>query len=351
MNARLSARSPASLAVTMALVLAAGCLLLPGCKPGADQQPKPAAGGGCAPSAAAQPSKELALAGFLKSQKLEGQPVLIEFGMVGCALSDKGLDSMIALQTAGGVPGLAFVRVEANPDDAVVGPYFMAKAPAFPVYRDAQSALAKTLGATAWPTFLLVDKFGHIRYEGNYPQDNLAEWATALAAEKLDPGGNVRPFGDRPIDAEKLLAAELPDLKGNLRSLSDHQGRGGLALVFVDTSCPFSGIALKELPTVAKSLAAQKVPVLVVNNDDDAAKVREFYAKTDPGAPVVYDVGAATREKWNVRSVPIIVYITPAGQIGYHGPAVWADMGAAIETSLGLARGAIKFTATGTGFG
>jgi hypothetical protein len=52
-----------------------------------------------------------------------------------------------------------------------------------------------------------------------------------------------------------------------------------------------------------------------------------------------------------VHSVPIAIYISPAGQVGYQGEAVWADMGAAIEKSLGLASGAIKFTAAGTGFG
>jgi hypothetical protein len=52
-----------------------------------------------------------------------------------------------------------------------------------------------------------------------------------------------------------------------------------------------------------------------------------------------------------VHSVPVVVYISPAGKVGYQGEAIWANMGSAIETSLGLAHGAIKFTAAGTGFG
>jgi len=79
--------------------------------------------------------------------------------------------------------------------------------------------------------------------------------------------------------------------------------------------------------------------------------VQDFYTRNNPGVPVVYDVGASSREHWNVHSVPIVVYISPSGQIGYQGEAIWANMGSAIETSLGLAPGAVKFTAAGTGFG
>jgi hypothetical protein len=352
MDARRTGRSPAKVVVSLplSLALAAGCLLLSGCKAGADLQQKPVVAG-CATSTAVKSPKELALAGFLSALKLEGKPVLIEFGMVGCVLSGQGLDSMIALQAAGVAPGLAFVRVEGNPDAAVVAQYFKDKAPPFPVYLDSGSALAKALSATAYPTFLLVDKFGHIRYQGNYPQENLVQWGKALVAENRDPGGSVPQFGRREMDIEKLMADKLPDLKDEMRPLSEYKGSGGLVLLFVDTSCPFSAIALRDMPTVSKSLAGQNVNAVVLNNGDAQSTVRDFYARNDPGVPVIYDVGAATREHWNVHSVPIVVYIAPAGKIGYQGEAVCADMGSAIETSLKLTPGAIKFTAAGTGFG
>ena len=351
MDGKPGRRSLAKIAASAALLLAlsaVGCLKS---KPDAGEEPKTAGCCASATSAAAKSPRELALAGFLKAQKLEGKPVLIEFGLVGCVLSGQGLDGMMALQSADAVPGLAFVRVEGNPDAAVVAQYFKDKAPAFPVYQDSRSVLAKVLNATAYPTFLLVDKFGHIRYEGAYRQEELVQWGKALAAESRDPGGSVALFGTQEIDAGKLLAEKLPDLKDQLRPLGEYKGSGGLVLVFVDTSCPFSATALKDLPTVSKSLAGQNVNTVAVNNGEARADVLDFYSRNDLGVPVVYDVGSATREHWNVHSVPTVVYISPAGQIGYQGNAVWADMGAAIETSLGLARGAIKFTATGTGFG
>jgi len=351
MPARLTGLSPVKVAVNLSLALAAGFLLLSGCKAGADVQEKSVACAGAAAPSAAKSPKELALAGFLGTLKLEGKPVLIEFGMVGCVLSGQGLDSMIALQSGGAVPGLAFVRVEGNPDAAVVAQYFKDKAPSFPVYRDSNSALAKALSATAYPTFLLADKFGHIRYQGSYPQENLVQWGKALLAESRDPGGNAPQFGAKEIDAGKLLADKLPDLKDQLRPLSEYKGRGGLVLLFVDTSCPFSAAALHEMPIVSKSLAEQNVNAVVLNTGDSQSQVQDFYSRNAPGVPVVYDVGAATRENWNVHSVPIVVYISPAGKVGYQGEAIWANMGSAIEISLGLAPGAIKFTATGTGFG
>ena len=110
-------------------------------------------------------------------------------------------------------------------------------------------------------------------------------------------------------------------------------------------------IALAEMPGVAKTLAQQKVAAVIVNNDDSQEKVTSFYAKKPPGAPVLYDVGSATREQWNVQSVPIAVYLTPSGKIAYQGEAVWAKLATAIESSQGLAGGTIKFSTTGTGFG
>jgi thioredoxin-related protein len=220
----------------------------------------------------------------------------------------------------------------------------------FPVYKDKDSTLAKQMGATAFPTFVLVDKFGHIRYTGMYPEQ-VVEWSKALVAETRDPGSQAALFGTKSIDAQKLLAAKLPYVGGKPMALSECMGQGGLMLLFVDTSCPFSATALKDMPSVSKVLAERKVNAIVVNNDDPREKVQAFYQKNDPGVRAFYDTSAATRQQWNVQSVPTVVYITPAGQVGYKGEAVWANVGTAIEKSMNLAAGTIKFTAAGTGFG
>ena len=258
------------LALVLALA-AVGYLLWSEGKPGAEAGSRRPVAGAPVPPLPPQPSRRRNSRWPASSSlmKLEGKPVLIEFGMVGCALSEQGLDSMIALQKAGAVPGLAFVRVEGNPDAAVVAQYFKDKAPPFPVYRDSQSALAKALSATAYPTFLLADKFGHIRYQGNYPQENLVQWGKALAAENQDPAATCRSSARGRLTSRKLLADKLPDLKGQVKPLSEYKGSGGLVLLFVDTSCPFSAAALQDMPMVSKSLAGQNVNAVVLNNGDD----------------------------------------------------------------------------------
>lgn len=308
--------------------------------------------GGAAKSASrSKLAREQALAGFLKTMKLEGKAVLIEFGIVGCELSGSGYDGMAAHQQANDVPGLAFVRVEGHQDEAVVKEYFEGKSAAIPIHSDRLSALAKSLGATAYPTFLLVDRFGHVRYQGRYPEENLVQWATALAAEARDPGPDAPMFGAKAVDVSALLANRLPDVRGVTRPLSEYMGKGGLMVLFVDTRCPFSATASKELPTVARALAGQNVNAVLLNCDDDEARVKSFYSSHGPGVPVLYDTGAATREAWGVHSVPVAVYISPAVKIVYQGEAVWANVGEAVESSLGLASGAVKFTSAGTGFG
>lgn len=295
--------------------------------------------------------KPTRLAEFLKKMKLEGQPVLIEFGIVECELSGKGLDQMIALQQGKQVPGLAFIRVEGTRKRGVVDDYYRTKAPAFPVHRDRKGTLATAVDATAIPTFLLVDKFGHVRYRGSYP-DQLVSWAETLVAENQDPGPGAPRFDAKELDVNRLLAdTKLPDLKGAAQPIGGYMGTNGLLVVFVDTKCPYSAKAMTEIPIVAKVLRQHRVNSVVLNTDDPKPTVQTYYASHKTGTPVVYDVTSATRKSWGAHSVPIVVLIKPDQTLAYHGKAVWADVGAAVEKAAGLAAGSVQFTAKGTRFG
>lgn len=288
---------------------------------------------------------------LLNGNGLEGQVVLVQVGHVGCDLSGKGLDEMTQLCRGKKIASLAYLRVEGNPDKATRDKYFADKKPPFPVVIDADRAIALGLSAGASPTYLLIDKFAQVRYRGAWPGEPLAAWTAALAAE-TNPSPAAAMFGDSELNAPKLLAeTKLPDLKGAAMPLSEQMGAKGLMLLFVDTSCPFSGAALKETPGVAKVLAGLKIPSLVINGDDDQKTVTDFYAKANPGAPVLYDTTAKTREAWNIQSVPTVVYVTADKKIAYHGTAEWKSLAAAIEKSQGLAAGSVKFTTEGTGLG
>jgi len=128
---------------------------------------------GCAPSPTPSPpasqAKVSGPADFLKQQQLEGKIVLIEFGLVGCALSDSGLDQMIRMHREKKIQDLAYVRVEESKDAPAADRYFESKKPGFTVSRDPDTSLARSFEATVYPTFVLVDKFGRVRHRGPIP--------------------------------------------------------------------------------------------------------------------------------------------------------------------------------------
>jgi hypothetical protein len=290
---------------------------------------------------------------FLKQRGLQGRVALVQFGLVGCALSEEGIGKMIGLNRDHRIEGLAFARVEAAKQSKDTDDYFAAKSPGFPIHYDIDNAVGRMFDATVWPIYVLVDKFGRVRYRGPWPDEaKLIQWAAALGKETTDSGPNVAVFDVAALAVPKLLSeTRLPDLDGAVKPLRDRMGPKGLLAVFVDTNCPFSATAINEMSSVASVLAKQEVSSVVVNIGEAKAVVEEFYAKRQMGMPVIYDTGRATQTAWAVTSVPTVILMDSGGTITYRGKAVWADVGAAAEKSLQLPNGSLKFTVKGTGFG
>jgi len=175
------------------------------------------------------------------------------------------------------------------------------------------------------------------------------------APPAVSPTTNQGPAAATPgaaaLDASKLLdETRLPDLDGTVRSLRDRMGPKGLLVVFVDTNCPFSATAIREMSSVASVLAKQEVTSVLLNVGEPQATVERFYGQRQVGIPVIYDTGRATLKAWAVTSTPTPFLIDSAGAVAYRGNAVWADVGAAAEKSLKLPAGSLKFTVKGTGF-
>jgi thioredoxin-related protein len=333
-----------------------GLLALGGCKRSAPPAaPKPAATTAqqAAAYAAAAPLREQLLTRY----DLKGRVAMIEFGMVvngiqTCELSAQGLDGMVLHQRLDDVPGLAFLRVEQAKDAAAVDAYYKGKDLKFPIHRDPDMTMAHAFAATSIPTFVLVDKFGRVRYRGGEPGSQLGKWVADLQAETADAGPDVAMLGVVTLDGAKLLAAtSLPDLAGQIVALDGAMGPEGIVLVFVDTTCPFSGQALRDMPTVAPTLAKANINSVVVNIEGSKEVVTNYFGGKDLGAPVIYDPTDATITRWNIKSAPNIVYIGPDKKIAYNGLAVWADVASAIEKARQLPPGTIKFTAHGTSYG
>ena len=125
----------------------------------------------------------------------------------------------------------------------------------------------------------------------------------------------------------------------------------GMVAMFVDTTCPFSSQAMRDMPVVAAELAARKIGSVVVNIDGDDKTVQDYFSKQSLGAPLLYDKTTATKDAWGIQSVPTVVYVGPDKTIGYNGVAVWADVARAIERTQHLPQGSIQFSARGTKFG
>jgi thioredoxin-related protein len=298
-------------------------------------------------------SEDTPAARFLRGHELEGRVVLIQFGLFDCEVSKEGLDQMMRLHRENIIPHLVFVRVEAGKDQKAADRYYAAKSPAFAVYRDPDASVSRVFGATVYPTFVLVDKFARVRYRGGFPdEDKLSDWVEALLEQQEDAGPDVTPFGVEKADVPGLLAAtRLPRLDGAVKPLREYMGQHGLLVVFVDTSCPFSGTAIGDMPNVAATLANHGVPSVLVNLGDSKDEVLDFYAKRNTGTPVLYDVTTATLENWKVDSVPTVCFLDTEGKVSYRGKAVWSDLAAAVEKVLELPAGSVKFGREGTEFG
>ena len=280
------------------------------------------------------------IASFLKENRLEKQVVLVEFGTLGCELSNTGLDAMIDLANRRAIPGLSFARLEPTADNKAFADCYKYKSAPFPVVRDPKMSIANALGTTIYPQFALLDKFGRVRYRGAQPAErDLAEWVETLAAETKDPGPDAPMFGTSRLDAAALLATtRLPDLSGTVRPLAGHKGKAGILLAFVDTRCPFSNVAIREFPKVASVLKEKEVASLLLNIGEPEAAVKKAYA---PGTPVVYDTSKTTQKCWNVQSVPTVVLLDSTGGVAYQGGAAWAGVAAATEKMLNLTDGSV----------
>jgi len=290
------------------------------------------------------------VAAMLKANQLDGKVVLVEFGTIGCALSEQGLNMMTDLKRRNAIPALGFVRLEPATSKLVVDAYYSTRSLGFPVVRDTDMAIANALATTVFPRFALLDKFGRVRYRGSQPAEkDLADWTAKLVAETQDAGPNAVLLGETALDMPSLLCGtRVPDLAGKTKSLAEYSGKLGVLLAFVDTKCPFSAGASKEMPVVAAALKNYGVGTVLVNIGDPETDVRKAYGSGFPDVAVVYDAGKAVQQNWKVEFVPTVALLDTAGQVIYRGSPVWADVATALAKKLSLAPDAVKLDAQGT---
>jgi hypothetical protein len=307
---------------------------------------------GCETGTAPRKPQLASQAAFVKERGLQAQVTLMQFGRIGCRLSEEGLVKMAALNRGRRIDGLDFLRVEAGPVSEDASAYFAAKAPNVPVHYDADQTASRAYDAMACPTYVLVDRFGHMRYRGLWPEETeVSQWIAALREEVVDPGPKVAMFNTATVDVPRLLDDVcLNAFEGGVKPLRGFMGPKGLLLVFVDTRHPAPRTTIKDLPRVAPVLAECDIPSVLVNLGEPKELVEPFYAKWQVGTPIVYDPGRATQHMWRLEKIPTVVMIDPSGAVVYRGKALWADVGAALERHLGLPAASLQFPVKGTGF-
>jgi hypothetical protein len=343
----------------MAAVLAAAgimCFVAPGgCSSGPPEGTAGQDSAGTKSAASGAPSAVHVddAARFLKANQLEGRVVLMQFASAGDPLGDMALDMMADLQHDKAVPEISYMRIEESHDAKAADAYYTTKPLGLPVYKDADGALAAYFGVAAMPSVVVLDRFGHVRYRGPLPEgEKLLDWKEMLMREQADPGSAAPSVGVSMAAAQNLLGeTKLPDLAGAVKPLGDYRGRRGLMALFVDTTCPFSGTAINELPQVAATLGKQGMATVLVNLADREDAVRKFYTARNVGAPVVFDTTKATQRAWQVTMVPTVCVFDADGSLLYRGNAVWKNLASAAEGALMLPAGSIKFGPAGTQYG
>jgi hypothetical protein len=204
--------------------------------------------------------------------------------------------------------------------------------------------LKKFLPAAVLTAFLLFLAACGSKPSGTAPASS-GPAASLVKDNKIVGQAAKDPCRDSPVsgaggpDAAALLTTtRLPDLFGAVKPLAAHKGTAGILLAFVDTKCPFSNVAIRELPKVAFVLQPKGITSLLVNIGEPEAAVKSTYA---PNVPVVYDTGKTTQERWNVHSVPTVVLLDSAGSVAYEGTAAWTGVAAATEKMLNLTAGSV----------
>jgi hypothetical protein len=173
-----------------------------------------------------------------------------------------------------------------------------------------------------------------------------------LQKETDDPGPDAPQFGKVALAGPELLKqTNLPALDAETKPLQSYMGANGLVAVVIDTQCPFAATAREEMATVAAGLATHNVPSVLINVDEPADIVRQFYGDKNLTVPLLFDGSGQTLLSWDIDSVPTVVYFGADGSIHYKGEALWSKLASAVGENLGLPPGAVSFAAKGTEYG
>lgn len=107
---------------------------------------------------------------------------------------------------------------------------------------------------------------------------------------------------------------ELPDLKGEQVSLSEHRGR----IVLLNFWATWCKPCVKEMPAmqeVYEDLRDQGFVVLAINELEDEGRVRRHIADHGHTFPVLLDDDNRVANMYGVRGLPVSVFVDQSGRV------------------------------------
>lgn len=130
---------------------------------------------------------------------------------------------------------------------------------------------------------------------------------------------------------------ELADLEGNIRQLSDYEGKP-VVVNFWGTFCP---PCVKEMPEFERQYQKWKdegLVVLAINLSEDTLTVNNFVRRFELNYPILRDVNRKTERSYGLKSYPTTFFIKPDGSIAEIkvGGMTEADIDERIERLLQL---------------
>jgi peroxiredoxin len=142
-------------------------------------------------------------------------------------------------------------------------------------------------------------------------QYGLVEYKQSLLATLIQP----ELFELRNLAIGKPIPEiDGEDTEGKKLKLSDYRGKV-VVLVFWGTWCKHCVALLPQERALVKRYADQPFALLGVNNDEDRAKLKPFFAKQQITWPSFYDGADAIAKRWNIKGWPAVFIIDAKGVI------------------------------------
>jgi peroxiredoxin len=123
----------------------------------------------------------------------------------------------------------------------------------------------------------------------------------ATSGDLLEVGDEAYPFS-------------LPDVEGNVVSLSDFRGRP-VMLNFWATWCLPCRIEMPELQEALLAYQEDELAILSINEEESKEAVQTFFAEFDLSLTALLDSEGTVGELYRIINMPATVFINPEGQV------------------------------------